>query len=113
MRAGFPRPTPVCYHCLFDGGVAQWLEQAAHIRCVGGSNPSTAIYPVLTNNVMKPYLDPHFSHPLYCIGAMIHPDCVALGQPPQRTVQYVCGDFPSRALSVRPFRRFVTRRCEK
>ena len=26
----------------FHGGVAQGLEQAAHIRCVGGSNPSTA-----------------------------------------------------------------------
>ena len=34
---------------------------------------------------------PHFSHPLYCIGAMIRPDCVALRRPPQRTVQYVSG----------------------
>ena len=42
---------------------------------------------------------PHFSHPLYCIGAMIRPDCVALRRPPQRTVQYVCGGL-SRALSA-------------
>ena len=36
-------------------------------------------------------LNPHFSHPLYCISAMIRPDCVALRRPPQRTLQYVCG----------------------
>ena len=30
-------------HLSRPGGVAQRLEQAAHIRCVGGSNPSTAI----------------------------------------------------------------------
>ncbi len=35
---------------------------------------------------------PHFSHLLYCIGAMIRPECVALG---------------------RPFRRFATTWCEK
>jgi hypothetical protein len=34
---------------------------------------------------------PHFSHPLYCIGAMIRPDGVALRRPPHRTIQYVCG----------------------
>ncbi len=34
---------------------------------------------------------PHFSHPLYCIGAMIQPDYVAFGRPPQRTQEYVCG----------------------
>ncbi len=26
----------------------------------------------------------HFSHPLYCIGRMIRPDCVSLTRPPQR-----------------------------
>ncbi|SVE56936.1 uncharacterized protein METZ01_LOCUS509790 [marine metagenome] len=36
-------------------------------------------------------ISPHFSHPLYCIGAMTRPDCVPLRRPPQRTLQYVCG----------------------
>ena len=56
---------------------------------------------------------PDFSHPLYCIGARIRPDCVAL---PSTSSAY-CKSAPcvgfSRALSGRPFRPFVTRRCEK
>jgi len=70
---------------------------------------------------------PNFSHPLYCIGAMIRPDCVTrkaggagpLRRPPQRTIQYVCGGLGHPLAghawrtthSRRPFRRFVTRRC--
>jgi len=44
---------------------------------------------------------------------MIRPDCVALLRPPQRTVQYASGGLLSRALSGRPWRRFVTTWCEK
>jgi hypothetical protein len=43
---------------------------------------------------LKTRLDPnpHFSHPLYCIGAMIRPDGVALGRPPRGVLdEYVCG----------------------
>jgi len=51
--------------------------------------------------------------PVYCIGAMIRPDCVAFVRPPQRTVQYASGGLHSCALSGRPCRRFVTTWCEK
>ena len=42
----------------------------------------------------------------------IHPVGVPLGRPPQRTLQYVCGGLPSRALSGRRVRPFVTRTYE-
>ncbi|MEE8262397.1 MAG: hypothetical protein V3R83_08045, partial [Gammaproteobacteria bacterium] len=49
---------------------------------------------------------PHFSHPIYCIGTMIRPDCATrkAGTPDPQAGTSVRGATPS----GRPFRRFVT-----
>ena len=64
---------------------------------------------------------PHFSHPLYCIGAMIRPDCATrkAGAPSVGLLNVPYSTFAGASVargathSGRPFRRFVTSRCEK
>jgi len=61
---------------------------------------------------------PHFSHPIYCGSRSGCVFCVALGRPPHRTVQYVCGGLGHPLAGPAPcihshLHPLATIRCEK